>query len=147
MWQGPDVASIAAPRPSLRDRLAGFPASEAALVMVLLVAASSSLVSPVFLSVANIEAILPPCPWKDDHDRDGAPPDLGRFDLSVGSTLAHRVVAGLALNAGVPAGPAITPGLTPPCSWGWPMGCSSAPGHQSLHHDLGTPWSSQVCCW
>jgi ribose transport system permease protein len=107
---------MAAPRPSWRDRLAGFLGQrEAALVMVLLVAGIiMSLVSPVFLSVANIEAILLALSMEGTITIGMALLLIsGGFDLSVGSTLAFTgVVAGLALNAGVPAGPAILVGLT-----------------------------------
>jgi ribose transport system permease protein len=72
-----------------------------------------SVVSPVFLSVANLEAILIALSMEGTIAIGMSILLIsGGFDLSVGSTLAFTgVVTGLALNAGVPAAPAILLGL------------------------------------
>ena len=107
--------NLEASRPSLRDRLVSLIGQrEAALVMVLLVAGLlMSIVSPVFLSVANIEAILLALSMEGTITIGMAILLIsGGFDLSVGSTLAFTgVVTGLSLNAGVPAVPAMILGL------------------------------------
>ncbi|MCJ7512545.1 MAG: ABC transporter permease [Anaerolineales bacterium] len=103
------------PRLSLRDRLSSLIGQrESALVIVLLVAGIiMSMVSPVFLSVANIEAILLALSMEGTITIGMAILLIsGGLDLSVGSTLALTgVVTGLCLNAGVPAVPAILLGL------------------------------------
>lgn len=100
---------------SLRDRILGLIAQrEAALVLVLLVAGIiMSIVSPVFLSGANIEAILIGLSMEATIAIGMAILLIsGGLDLSVGSTLALTgVVTGLVLNAGVPAVLAILVGL------------------------------------
>ena len=104
-----------APRPSLRNRfLSLIGQRESALVIVLLVAGGiMSLVSPVFLSKANLEAILIALSMQGTITIGMAVLLIsGGLDLSVGSTLAFTgVVTGLSLNAGVPAFPAIVLGL------------------------------------
>ena len=103
------------PHLSLRDRLLSLVSQrESALVIVLLVAGIiMSIVSPVFLSVANIEAILIALSMEGTITIGMAILLIsGGLDLSVGSTLAFTgVVTGLSLNAGVPAVPAIILGL------------------------------------
>src|SRR3990172_1383586 len=103
------------PRLSPRDRLLSLIGQrESALVIVLLVAGGiMSLVSPVFLSKANIEAILIALSMQGTITIGMAILLIsGGLDLSVGSTLAFTgVVTGLGLNAGVPAVPAIILGL------------------------------------
>lgn len=103
------------PRLSLRDRLSSLIGQrESALVIVLFVAGIiMSMVSPVFLSVANIEAILLALSMEGTITIGMAILLIsGGLDLSVGSTLALTgVVTGLCLNAGVPAVPAILLGL------------------------------------
>ncbi len=87
---------------------------EAALFLVLVIAGSiMSLVSPVFLSRANIEAILIALSMEATIAVGMALLLIsGGLDLSVGSTLAFAgVVTGLTLNAGVPAALAIAIGL------------------------------------
>ncbi len=87
---------------------------EAALFLVLVIAGSiMSLVSPVFLSRANIEAILIALSMEATIAVGMALLLIsGGLDLSVGSTLAFAgVVTGLTLNAGVPASLAIAIGL------------------------------------
>jgi ribose transport system permease protein len=100
---------------SLRARtLALVSQREAALVLVLLVAGViMSLVSPVFLTAANIEAILIGLSMEGTITIGMAILLIsGGFDLSVGSTLAFTgIVTGLCLNAGVPAVPAMMLGL------------------------------------
>ena len=107
--------NLASPRPSLRNRLLNLVGQrESALVIVLLVAGGMmSLVSPVFLSKANIEAILIALSMQGTITIGMAILLIsGGLDLSVGSTLAFTgVVTGLSLNAGVPALPAIVLGL------------------------------------
>jgi ribose transport system permease protein len=109
------VNNLASPRPSLRNRLLNLVGQrESALVIVLLVAGGMmSLVSPVFLSKANIEAILIALSMQGTITIGMAILLIsGGLDLSVGSTLAFTgVVTGLSLNAGVPALPAIVLGL------------------------------------
>ena len=104
-----------AARLSLRDRLLNLVAQrESALILVLLFAGViMSIVSPVFLSRANIEAILIALSMEGTIAIGMSILLIsGGFDLSVGSTLALTgVVTGLALNAGVPAVPAIILGL------------------------------------
>jgi ribose transport system permease protein len=99
----------------LKDRTLNLIAQrESALVLVLLVAGMiMSVVSPVFLSVANLEAILIALSMEGTIAIGMSILLIsGGFDLSVGSTLAFTgVVTGLALNAGVPAAPAILLGL------------------------------------
>lgn len=101
--------------PSLRDRLLDLIAQrESALVLVLLVAGVfMTIVSPVFLSRANIEAILIGLSMEATIAIGMAILLIsGGLDLSVGSTLALTgVVTGLVLNAGVPAVPAMMAGL------------------------------------
>jgi ribose transport system permease protein len=101
--------------PSLRDRLLNLIAQrESALVLVLLVAGVfMTIVSPVFLSRANIEAILIGLSMEATIAIGMAILLIsGGLDLSVGSTLALTgVVTGLVLNAGVPAVPAMMAGL------------------------------------
>lgn len=103
--------SLEPPRLSLRERLSSLIGQrESALVIVLLVAGIiMSIVSPVFLSVANIEAILLALSMEGTITIGMAILLIsGGLDLSVGSTLAFTgVVTGLCLNAGVPAVPAI----------------------------------------
>jgi ribose transport system permease protein len=103
------------PHPSLRDRALGLVSQrESALVLVLLVAGLlMSLVSPVFLTRANLEAILIGLSMSGTITIGMAILLIsGGFDLSVGSTLAFTgVVTGLCLNAGVPTVPAIAIGL------------------------------------
>jgi len=104
-------ASSKATRRRLLDLLAQ---REAALFLVLVVAGIiMSLVSPVFLSVANIEAILIALSMEATIAVGMALLLIsGGLDLSVGSTLAFAgVVTGLTLNAGVPAPFAIALGL------------------------------------
>ncbi|MGD0576205.1 MAG: ABC transporter permease [Anaerolineales bacterium] len=100
---------------SIRERVLNFVSQrEFALFLVLLAACIiMSLVSRVFLSVGNIEALLLALSL-DGTISIGMVILLisGGFDLSVGSTLAFTgVVTGLALNAGVPAVFAIILGL------------------------------------
>ncbi len=88
---------------------------EAALFLVLVIAGSiMSLVSPVFLSRANIEAILIALSMEATIAVGMALLLIsGGLDLSVGSTLAFAgVVTGLTLNAGAPAALAIAIGLS-----------------------------------
>src|SRR3990172_7967942 len=103
------------PRLSPRNRLLSLIGQrESALVIVLVVAGIlMSLVSPVFLSVANIEAILIALSMEGTITIGMAILLIsGGFDLSVGSTLAFTgVVTGLFLNAGVPVVPAVLLGL------------------------------------
>ncbi len=99
----------------VRDRLLNLIAQrESALVLVLLVAGVfMTVASPVFLSRANIEAILIGLSM-DATIAIGMAILLisGGLDLSVGSTLALTgVVTGLVLNAGVPPVLAILVGL------------------------------------
>lgn len=99
----------------IRDRLLNLIAQrESALVLVLLVAGVfMTVASPVFLSRANIEAILIGLSM-DATIAIGMAILLisGGLDLSVGSTLALTgVVTGLVLNAGVPPVLAILVGL------------------------------------
>ncbi len=100
---------------STRDRILNLLAQrEAALFLVLAVAGTiMSLVSPVFLSVANIEAILIALSMEATIAVGMALLLIsGGLDLSVGSTLAFAgVVTGLTLNAGVPAPLAMAVGL------------------------------------
>ena len=107
--------NLEAPRLSLKNRLLSLVGQrESALVIVLLVAGGiMSLVSPVFLSKANIEAILIALSMQGTITIGMAVLLIsGGLDLSVGSTLAFTgVVTGLSLNAGVPALPAIVLGL------------------------------------
>jgi ribose transport system permease protein len=102
-------------RVSTRDRILNLLAQrEAALFLVLAVAGTiMSLVSPVFLSVANIEAILIALSMEATIAVGMALLLIsGGLDLSVGSTLAFAgVVTGLTLNAGVPAPLAMAVGL------------------------------------
>jgi ribose transport system permease protein len=102
-------------RVSTRDRILNLLAQrEAALFLVLAVAGTiMSLVSPVFLSVANIEAILIALSMEATIAVGMALLLIsGGLDLSVGSTLALAgVVTGLTLNAGVPAPLAMAVGL------------------------------------
>lgn len=102
-------------RLSLRDRLLNLVAQrESALILVLFVAGViMSIVSPVFLSRANIEAILIALSMEGTIAIGMSILLIsGGFDLSVGSTLAFTgVVTGLALNAGFPAVPAMILGL------------------------------------
>jgi ribose transport system permease protein len=103
------------PRLSPRDRLLSLIGQrESALVIVLVVAGViMSIVSPVFLSVANIEAILLALSMEGTITIGMAILLIsGGLDLSVGSTLAFTgVVTGLCLNAGLPAVAAIILGL------------------------------------
>jgi len=107
--------SLEVPRLSLRDRLSGLIGQrESALVIVLLGAGLlMSIVSPVFLSVANIEAIFLALSMEGTITIGMAILLIsGGFDLSVGSTLAFTgVVTGLCLNAGVPVVLAVLLGL------------------------------------
>jgi ribose transport system permease protein len=100
---------------SLRERLLNLLSQrEFALFLVLLVAGIiMSLVSPVFLSRQNIEAILIALSMEGIISIGMVILLIsGGFDLSVGSTLAFTgVVTGLALNAGVPAAVAMLLGL------------------------------------
>lgn len=98
-----------------RDRILNLLAQrEAALFLVLVVAGTvMSLVSPVFLSTANIEAILIALSMEATIAVGMALLLIsGGLDLSVGSTLAFAgVVTGLTLNAGAPAPLAMAVGL------------------------------------
>jgi len=110
-----DMRTPPTARLSLRDRLLNLVAQrESALILVLFVAGViMSIVSPVFLSRANIEAILIALSMEGTIAIGMSILLIsGGFDLSVGSTLALTgVVTGLALNAGVPAVPAMILGL------------------------------------
>jgi ribose transport system permease protein len=120
--QSPRVSEAAAPPARAEPRLATPPGGlrgalrsalafrESILILVILISAvAMTLVSPVFLSWPNIEAILL------GLTTDGTVAVgmamlfvAGGLDLSVGSTLAFTgVVAGLALAAGVPVFPAV----------------------------------------